>query len=249
MAARGGVAPVVARPAPWTAALALLVALAAAVTALLLTAAPASAHNALRSTDPADGSTVEAAPAQVTLTFDQAALELGSEVVVTAEDGTVVSAGAVQLADTSVVQPLAEDRPAGAYRVDWRVTSADGHPISGTFAFTATTPVGPAAASAADATTTAPTEEAQTATPTAEAATASATAEPTEDAAGAGEAAGTDGGPGRGGPWLPILLIVAVIVTVFTVATLRRRRRRGDREGGSGDGTGAGPSGGGPTAG
>ncbi|WP_168800405.1 copper resistance CopC family protein [Cellulomonas telluris] len=252
-AARRGVAPVAARPAPWTAALALLVALAAAVTALLLTAAPASAHNALRSTDPADGSTVEAAPAQVTLTFDQAALELGSEVVVTAEDGTVVSAGPVQLADTSVVQPLAEDRPAGAYRVDWRVTSADGHPISGTFAFTATTPVGPAAASAADATTTAPTtaptEEAQTATPTAEAATTSATDEPTEDAAGAGEAAGTDGGPGRGGPWLPILLIVAVIVTVFTVATLRRRRRRGDREGGSGEGTGAGPSGGGPTAG
>lgn len=108
---------------------------------LLLTAlgaSPAAAHNTLRSTDPADGSTVATAPAQVTLTFDQAAMDLGTQVVVTGPDGAVVSEGPAQLVDASVVQPLAATLPAGAYTVDWRVTSADGHPLSGAFSFTAT---------------------------------------------------------------------------------------------------------------
>ena len=38
------------------------------------------------------------------------------------------------LCDGVVNQPSA---PAGAYTVEWRVTSADGHPISGSFSFTA----------------------------------------------------------------------------------------------------------------
>ena len=37
---------------------------------------------------------------------------------------------------TTVTQPLAGGLPAGAYTVEWRVTSADGHPLSGTFGFT-----------------------------------------------------------------------------------------------------------------
>jgi copper resistance protein C len=36
-----------------------------------------------------------------------------------------------------VTQDLQPGSPAGAYTVDWRVTSADGHPISGSFTFTA----------------------------------------------------------------------------------------------------------------
>src|SRR5699024_10824890 len=37
-----------------------------------------------------------------------------------------------------VSHPLADDLPAGEYSVDWRVVSADGHPISGEFTFTVT---------------------------------------------------------------------------------------------------------------
>lgn len=234
------------RPAPATALVALLAALATTFAALLLTAGPAAAHNALRSSDPADGATVDTAPAQVTLTFDQSALELGTEVVVTAADGTPVSAGAAQLSGTSVVQPLAEDRPAGAYRVDWRVTSSDGHPISGSFGFTATAATGPAAQAAVA--TAAPAEETATATPEATEDAASAEDGPTAQAAAADDAAGgsaeesgADGGPGRGGPWLPILLIVLVIAGVLTFAAVRSRRRRSGR--------GDDASRGGPTAG
>lgn len=223
---RTPVARAAVRPASRTAGPALLAALVAAFATLLLTAQPAAAHNALRSSDPADGAAVASAPAQITLTFDQAALEIGSEVVVTAADGTVVSSGPVQLADVAVVQPLAEQRPAGAYRVDWRVTSADGHPISGTFGFTATEAVGaPAAGAPTDAATDA-------ATPTAEASEeASAEASPSEsvdttaDMGGSGEAA-RDGYPGTTPVWVWVLALVAVIAAVFTVATLRQRRGR-----------------------
>ena len=39
--------------------------------------------------------------------------------------------------DNTVAQSIGPDAPAGTYTVQWRVTSADGHPISGTFGFTA----------------------------------------------------------------------------------------------------------------
>ncbi|MFS0705164.1 copper resistance protein CopC [Cellulomonas sp. 179-A 9B4 NHS] len=247
--------PTSSRPAssrtPLAPVVALLAALATAVVTLVLAAVPAAAHNSLRSSDPADGAAVAGAPAQITLTFDQAALELGSEVVVTAEDGTVVSTGPVQLADVSVVQPLAEDRPAGAYRVDWRVTSADGHPISGTFGFTASEPVGAAAAGS----TAAPAEGTMTtmATPTAEATTAEEDPTPspsesvdlTPDMGGSGEAA-RDNYPGTLPWWAWVLMIVVVIGAVFTVVARKQRGGDAPDRGGVADGT---PQDGGPRAG
>ncbi|MFC8190029.1 copper resistance protein CopC [Cellulomonas sp. NPDC057328] len=217
---------------------ALLAALATAVVTLVLAAVPAAAHNTLRSSDPADGAALAGAPAQITLTFDQAALELGSEVVVTAEDGTVVSAGPVQLADVSVVQPLAEDRPAGAYRVDWRVTSADGHPISGTFGFTASEPVGAAVAGGEAApaggtvTTMATPSEAATTAEEDPTPSPSESVDLTPDMGGSGEAA-RDNYPGTLPWWAWALMIVAVIGAVATVVA--RKQRGGDTPDRGGD--------------
>lgn len=104
---------------------------------LVAGAASAQAHDALVGTDPAAGSTVAVAPDHVTLTFGEPAQELGTEIVVTAADGTRVSVGKPSLTDDTVTQALADSRPTGKYTVTWRVTSADGHPVSGTFAFTA----------------------------------------------------------------------------------------------------------------
>lgn len=114
------------------------------VTAALLLAGggPAAAHNVLISTDPADGSTVPSAPDAITLTFNEPAVALGTQIQVTGPDGSELAVGEPQLVDNSVVQPLAEERPAGAYQVVWRVTSADGHPIEGVLAFDATDAVG-----------------------------------------------------------------------------------------------------------
>ncbi len=101
-------------------------------------ATAASAHNSLASTDPADGTTVAAAPATVTLTFNEPAQALGSQIRVTGPDGAVVSTGEVMLSGSTVAEQLVDARPAGTYTVAWRITSTDGHPISGSFTFTAT---------------------------------------------------------------------------------------------------------------
>jgi methionine-rich copper-binding protein CopC len=108
----------------------------AAVLALALAALPAAAHNGLLSSNPSAGQRVSRAPAEVVLTFDEAAVTMGTRVVVTGPTGPVQQ-GPPRTADSTVTQPLRAGAPAGSYTVDWRTTSADGHPISGTFTFTA----------------------------------------------------------------------------------------------------------------
>lgn len=103
---------------------------------LVLTASPASAHAALVSTDPADGWTVRTAPTTVTLTFNEVVGQ--SAVVVTAPDGSRVSGKASSL-DRTVSVDLEGAGQRGRYRVVYRVVSADGHPVSGSLAFTTTT--------------------------------------------------------------------------------------------------------------
>lgn len=116
-----------------------------ALAALAAVAAPASAHDALLSTDPADGTAVEVAPDAVRLTFSDAVIELGTAVLVTGPDGRPISVGPPTVSGTVVSQPLGPERPAGGYVVEWRVTSADGHPISGQVTFTATSAADPPA--------------------------------------------------------------------------------------------------------
>ena len=115
----------------------LLLLAAVATLALLVTGAGvAQAHDELLGSTPVAGSTLEAAPVAVELEFSGDVQELGTEVVVTAPDGSTVSVGAVQVDGATVTQPLAADLPGGEYTVDWRVTSADGHPEADSFSFT-----------------------------------------------------------------------------------------------------------------
>lgn len=100
-------------------------------------AGPASAHNVLESTVPADHATVTRTPPAVVLTFAEPAIELGTEVVVTGPAGAA-HRGTPKLFDHTVSQELQPGSPAGLYTVAWRATSVDGHPISGAFTFTAT---------------------------------------------------------------------------------------------------------------
>ena len=163
----------------------LVASLAVSVLALLALATPASAHNALRSTDPADGATVATVPEAVTLTFDGEVLALGSVVEVVNPDGDVVSAGEPVADDNTVTQALTGDLVPGEYTVTWRVTSGDGHPIDGTFGFTATA----AAALPGEAVSPEPTDEATAEpTPTPEP-TSAPSAEPTDDESSAAPAA------------------------------------------------------------
>ncbi|HEY7988298.1 MAG TPA: copper resistance CopC family protein [Lapillicoccus sp.] len=178
----------------------LLATLSGALT-LVSVAGPASAHDVLRSTNPKDGTHVERPPAEVVLTFDEPALAVGTEVLVTGPSGSVTT-GPPRLVDNEVRQSLAAGS-AGAYTVVWRVTSADGHPISGTFGFTA---------DQASAATTATTATATTTT---------APATPTAPAGPAVEEAG-------GFPLLPVAVTAAVVALgALVVGGAVRRRRSG----------------------
>lgn len=108
--------------------------------AALVGAAPASAHDQLIGSTPAAGSTVTIAPAEVRLSFIDEVKELGLTVLVTDQAGSPVTAGAPGVNGTEVVVPLDPIAASGRYRVAYRVGSADGHPISGTFSFTVRLP-------------------------------------------------------------------------------------------------------------
>lgn len=109
----------------------------ATAAALLLFSAPAQAHDALESSNPADGSTVSAMPAKVELTFDHTPIAINSIVRLEDTTGADQADGPVQIVDNQVSQAVKPGAPQGKYTVVWRVVSSDGHPIEGTFTFTA----------------------------------------------------------------------------------------------------------------
>ena len=114
----------------------LLTILAATMLAVWAAASPASAHNALTATNPADQETVPSPPPAVVLTFADSVVATGTQVVVTGPSGPIQQ-GQPRLAENTVSQDLQPGAPAGTYTVAWQVTSGDGHPVSGTFSFTA----------------------------------------------------------------------------------------------------------------
>ncbi|MEU2864611.1 copper resistance protein CopC [Streptomyces mirabilis] len=105
---------------------------------LLGGAAPASAHAVLRDSDPPAGTVLKAAPAQVTVTFDESVALVENSVRVLDPDNRPVTAGDPEHADgrgnTARVR-LTGGLRRGTYTVGWRVVSADSHAVSGAFTF------------------------------------------------------------------------------------------------------------------
>ncbi|MCW2676694.1 MAG: copC [Modestobacter sp.] len=99
------------------------------------TARPASAHATVVTTTPADGARLDAAPAEVSVEFDED-VSLGAGYArVLGADGHRVDTGAPAVRDGLLTVPLREGLPEGSYVVTWRVVSADSHPVSGAFSF------------------------------------------------------------------------------------------------------------------
>jgi copper transport protein len=111
----------------------------AAATAVLgLSAAPcANAHAVLVSSSPVDGSRLEVAPADVTLTFDEAVRLVPGTTQVIADDGARADTGDAHLSPdgATIVIPLRANLPRGSYAAVWRVISADTHIVSGSISF------------------------------------------------------------------------------------------------------------------
>ncbi|MER7478961.1 copper resistance protein CopC [Streptomyces sp. NPDC126510] len=112
--------------------------LGAVLVLLLAGAAPASAHAALRGTDPDDGSLVRQAPRHVTLTFTESVGLLDDSFRVFGPDQHRVHTGQATHADgrsDTARVGLPGKLAQGTYTVAWRVVSADSHPVSGAFSF------------------------------------------------------------------------------------------------------------------
>ncbi|MFW0791518.1 copper resistance CopC family protein [Gordonia sp. CPCC 205333] len=117
-------------------------------------AASATAHSRLVSSDPADGANVATSPPAVTLTFNEAIQESFAVLTVVGPDGNFWQQGDPSVVGPAIKVNLRPLGPAGTYQINYRVTSADGHPVEGKRSFTLTaagtgTP-GPSAQQAAD---------------------------------------------------------------------------------------------------
>lgn len=112
-----------------------LTGLGVALTAAVVAAGPAAAHAALSGSTPADGSTIEVAPEQVTLTFNQDIRQDFHALSVLGPDGTQWAQGEPRVQGRDLSVDLDRLGNAGQYKIGFRVVSADGHPIQGRIAF------------------------------------------------------------------------------------------------------------------
>jgi len=106
--------------------------------ALLCTAGRALAHAHLTDSLPPDKATVAAAPAEIDLHFSEELNIKFSDAKITGPGKASVKTGAPVLVDEgkTLKVPLSEPLGPGAYSVDWRVLSTDGHKSNGNYSFT-----------------------------------------------------------------------------------------------------------------
>lgn len=126
----------------------------AAALLLALPAGPARAHAELVSSDPPDGATLASPPEELRFTFGEELLPQGNAITAFAVSADErVPLADVSVAGNAVSVPWPQSAAAGRYRANYRVVSADGHPITGsiTFTITAGTTGGQAAAGGASA--------------------------------------------------------------------------------------------------
>jgi methionine-rich copper-binding protein CopC len=102
--------------------------------ALTLGAATAQAHAFLDHASPLVGSTVAAAPHEVSLTFTQNLEPAFSTVTVTDSSGAQVNTGKASVSGNTMRVGLKSIGP-GSYKVNWHALSVDTHTTQGSFSF------------------------------------------------------------------------------------------------------------------
>jgi methionine-rich copper-binding protein CopC len=105
--------------------------------ALAAASPSAFAHAKLQSSDPQAGSTLEHAPKQVRLKFNEALEPAFSKIALTGPQDNAISVGAtgVDAADPTAMSASLPPLAAGAYRIRWSAMSHDGHKVKGEVAF------------------------------------------------------------------------------------------------------------------
>lgn len=95
----------------------------------------ASAHSALISSNPSNGSSVSALPAEIELRFNDKLSKMAPALILRHDNETIAKLqphidGTLLRAEAPPLE-LAD----GAYQLVWRIVSIDGHPLSGAIAF------------------------------------------------------------------------------------------------------------------
>jgi copper transport protein len=100
-------------------------------------AAPADAHAVLTGSSPSAGEELDAAPAEVRLSFNEPVSATGEALRVFDGDAVRVDDGPVDgVGGDEVAVALPADLPDGAYVAVYRAVSADSHPVAGVITFT-----------------------------------------------------------------------------------------------------------------
>jgi methionine-rich copper-binding protein CopC len=199
----------VVRVAVWVAVLGLVF----GVLSSIIMATDASAHTALKSVSPEDGSTVGSPPTEVVLTFSEAVSKSFATVTVTGPSGEVGSGRPASVQGAVVTQELAPNLPSGRYTVAFRVVSEDGHPVSDRTTFRVLAP-SPASTTSEPAPTSSPSD------------TSAPTAAPTTDAAG--PSAGDEDPSDQRALRLGLAVGVAGLAVAAGIALIASNRRGGD---------------------
>lgn len=113
--------------------MALVVWRACALAVLLAFAAAATGHSAGDATTPPDGATLDAPPDEIRIRFDQPVRI--TMVHITGDGGDEYDVTYDRGKETTTLVGTPEPLESGAYTVEWRGLSADGHPASGEFTF------------------------------------------------------------------------------------------------------------------
>lgn len=182
-----------------------LFAAALAAALLLVPASPAAAHNSLKTATPAKNAQLATAPTEITLEFLQKLDPAFTTIVLSDAAQQKIPTGEPMV--TGATGTISIDGPLtnGTYTVAYRVVSADGHPVQGSYPFTVADPAGAEAP--------APVSPAAEPDPTA------------TDAASASPASATGDDDGGGPGALAVVGVGIVLVLVAGTAVLLRRRR------------------------
>ena len=100
---------------------------------LLLASMPAAAHSELRRSVPAAGAVLMHAPEQIELHFNERVQLTALRLYREGGEEVSLPRRAIRTANMEIIAmpPL----PPGAYRAEWRIISADGHPAGGVIPF------------------------------------------------------------------------------------------------------------------
>ncbi len=109
--------------------------LAALTLAITAGAGTALGHTTRVSADPPEDAALTVGPATVRATFNEPLQTFFAVMTVVGPDDNLWSSGQAQVQGAMLSVPVRPLGPVGTYHVNYRVTSADGHPVSGSWSF------------------------------------------------------------------------------------------------------------------